>query len=288
MSIFVNKEMRALIPPLSEEELDQLEANVVAEGIRDPLVTWPQPDGREMLIDGHNRFDISCRYNGIPFKVVRKEFADMDEAKAWVIRNQFGRRNLSAYDRSVLALKLKPLIAERAKQNQVASGGAVPQKSAKPINTRNELAKIAGVSHDTIHKVDVIEQKATERTKELVREGKLSINQAYNSVHPKQPDPVKTAKAEHEEYEQKKAERVVDFRTAQNDKVNTDIIETALFQEVLKLLNAIDKFGMTHKTADLDCLSKMVKDDERGIYLDRIESCQMILEKIKFAMNRRG
>lgn len=95
-------------------------------------------------------------------QVVRKEFADMDEAKAWVIRNQFGRRNLSAYDRSVLALKLKPLIAEKAKEQQARK--SVSQKSVeqKPIDTQKELAKIAGVSHDTIHKVDVIEQKATE------------------------------------------------------------------------------------------------------------------------------
>lgn len=40
---------------------------------------------------------------------------------------------------SELALKLKPLIA--AKANQRASGGAVPQKSAKPVDTRQELAR---------------------------------------------------------------------------------------------------------------------------------------------------
>ena len=56
--------------------------------------------------------------------------------------------------RSELALKLKPLIAAKAKANQRASGGAVPQKSAKPVDTRQELARAAGVSHDTIHKVE--------------------------------------------------------------------------------------------------------------------------------------
>ena len=45
------------------------------------------------------------------------------------------------------------------------------QKSDKAVTTTKELAAIAGVSHDTIHKVEAIEQKATPKTKELVREG---------------------------------------------------------------------------------------------------------------------
>ena len=156
MSIYVNKELRGLIPPLSEEEFEQLEKNVVEEGIRDPLVVWKQPDGHDMLIDGHNRFFISTHHAGIPFKTVNMDFADIDEAKRWIILNQFGRRNLSAYDRSVLALKLKPIIAEKAKESQ-GTRTDICQKSDKSIDTKKELAKVAGVSHDTIHKVETIQ-----------------------------------------------------------------------------------------------------------------------------------
>jgi hypothetical protein len=45
------------------------------------------------------------------------------------IRNQFGRRNLSPYDRSALALKLKELIRERAKERQQEHGGTAPGKN---------------------------------------------------------------------------------------------------------------------------------------------------------------
>ncbi len=55
--------------------------------------------------------------------------------------------------RGELALKRKHIIAAKAKENQKRSGGAVPQKSAEPVETRKELAKIAGVSHDTIARV---------------------------------------------------------------------------------------------------------------------------------------
>lgn len=76
-------------------------------------------------------------------------------------------RCLSAYDRSLLALKLKPEIEKKAKENQIrTSENRVCQKSDKQkIDTKKELAKIASVSHDTIHKVQVIEEKAPEEVK---------------------------------------------------------------------------------------------------------------------------
>jgi len=49
-------------------------------------------------------------------------------------------------------MKSKPAIAAKAKENQIKSGGAVPQISVEPIDTQKELAKLADVSHDTINK----------------------------------------------------------------------------------------------------------------------------------------
>ena len=39
--IQIDSEFQALIPPLSAEERAQLEANLLADGCRDPLVVWP-------------------------------------------------------------------------------------------------------------------------------------------------------------------------------------------------------------------------------------------------------
>ena len=72
-----------------------------------------------------------------------------------MIRNQFGRRNLEAYQRAELALQLEPLIAKRAKANQRERKGAQPgatKQNLAELNTRAEIAKAAHVSHDTIHK----------------------------------------------------------------------------------------------------------------------------------------
>ena len=45
------------------------------------------------------------------------EFATRDDAKIWIIKNQFGRRNLAPFTRVELALLLEPLLKARAKQN---------------------------------------------------------------------------------------------------------------------------------------------------------------------------
>lgn len=286
MSIKIDKEFESLIPPLSDDEFKQLEENCLRDGIRDPLILWALPNGDNILVDGHNRWKIAAQHGGMSFTTKCMEFDDRDAVKAWIIRNQFGRRNLSAYDRSVLALKLKPLIAKKAKENQKASGGAVPQKSAKPIDTRQELAKAAGVSHDTIRRVERIEKEAPEGIKQAVREGKLSINQAFNSTFPKRPDPVKVAKEEHEQFKQNK-NKITDFRDAKIDQINQKIINNAMTQDVLKLIDCITKFGLEYGPIKLESWAASIDDDTATHAAGMIKNCHMILKNITDAIDGR-
>ena len=58
-------------------------------------------------------------------------------------------------------LQLKPLVAAKAKKNERRGGnkaGMGRQKSADPVETRDELAKAAGVSHDTITRTEYVEK----------------------------------------------------------------------------------------------------------------------------------
>lgn len=180
--IIIDNEFKKLIPPLTPDEFKQLEENIISEGIRDNLIIW-----NNILIDGHNRYEIAQKH-GLEFQTMEKEFLDREDVKIWIIKNQFGRRNISAYDRSRLALQLEPLIAGKAKENLKTAGenfGKGCQKSDKAItsiDTKKELASLAGVSHDTIAKVKVIEQKADEETKEKLSSGEVSINQAYKEI----------------------------------------------------------------------------------------------------------
>ena len=175
----IDPEFQSLIPPLTPEERAGLEESILQEGCRDALIVWG-----DTLIDGHNRFEICTRHN-IPFEITEMFFPSRDDVIVWIIKNQFGRRNLPAYERARLALRLKPVIAEKAKEKE-AERKTTFQKSEKSsmpqVNTTKEIAKAAGVSHDTIAKVEKIEEKATQEVKEQLRKGELSINQAYQTV----------------------------------------------------------------------------------------------------------
>ena len=171
------KELEVLIPPLTSEEFKQLERNILEEGIRDPLVTW-----NGILVDGHNRYRIAQEYD-IDFVTVEKEFPDMNAVKEWMINNQFGRRNLNNYQRSVLALQLEDVFKAKAKENQIRKPDFVPQKSAEQkVETRQEIAKVANVSHDTISKVKKIEATASPEIKAKASTGQISINEAYKEI----------------------------------------------------------------------------------------------------------
>lgn len=156
MEIQIDKEFQDLIPPLSSDEYAQLEQNCIKDGIRDALVVWKRPEGGDVLIDGHNRYRIA-EENNLEFRTEERAFPDRDSVTVWILKNQLGRRNLSNYDRSVLVLKLKPLLQAEAKKRQGNRTDLtnIPQKSAE---SGDELAQIAGVSHDTIHKVETIER----------------------------------------------------------------------------------------------------------------------------------
>ncbi len=177
--ITIDPEFKALIPPLAPEELEQLEANLVADGCRDPLVLW-----NGILLDGHNRHSI-CIRRGIAYTTTTVELKDRDAAIEWIILNQFGRRNITIFTRGELALRLEPIIAARAAAAQARKPQSVLLKSGKqkPVHVDKELAKIAGVSADTIAKTRDVQKHATEEVKTALRTSKdKSLNRVAKDI----------------------------------------------------------------------------------------------------------
>ena len=183
----IKKEYKTLIPPLSPEEYQYLEENILKDGVREPLVVWG-----DLLIDGHNRYEI-CQKHGITYKTVNKDFESDEEAERWIILNQFGRRNLTKFQRSELALKLKPMLAAQAKERQkIYCGNQYDKKSGLRQNsvqvqkgkTSDDIAKIAGVSRDTISKVSVIQEKGSPEQIQRARTGGKgnTVNAIYHEI----------------------------------------------------------------------------------------------------------
>lgn len=282
----IDPEFKALIPPLSQEEFEQLEANCLRDGIRDSLIVWDN-NGDFVLIDGHNRYEIAQKHN-LPYNHRRMEFPNREAVIEWIILNQFGRRNLSAYDRSILALKLKPVIAEKAKENE-AKGGQGCQISDK-VDTKKELAKVAGVSHDTIHKVEVIQQKAPDEIREKVKSGELSINQGYRQtvneiVKPK--DFIQEVREQHEQFEESKKENVVSFQDIQQDNQNKMVLAIDLYKEICTAARQFDKLSLLRDEDDYEILWNNLDREAYGDLYSRLSSTKRIINSLMDELERR-
>ena len=83
----VDPEFQGKIPPLTFEELNQLEANILRDGrIINPIIVW-----EGLIVDGHNRFIIAKKHPEIPFTVHETEFANRYEAIIWICKNQLAK-----------------------------------------------------------------------------------------------------------------------------------------------------------------------------------------------------
>jgi hypothetical protein len=160
-------------------------------------VTWRCPTCSEVrqrsyvLLDGHHRYTIYQRHE-IPFAIVEAPawVKTRENAKLWMIRNQLGRRNLPRGARVELALLMKSIVAEQARERQRQAGREkLPQNSTEAIETRAELAKAADVSTDTIRKGEVVFREADEPMKVAVRTGERSIHSVYQALRPPKPRP---------------------------------------------------------------------------------------------------
>lgn len=179
--IIIDSEFKKLLPPQTPEEHEALKQSLQTEGCRDSLMVWQEEN---ILIDGHNRYAI-CKKLGIQYRIHTKSFETRDQVKIWMLQNQRSRRNMTTFQRVETILKLKSSIAEEAKRKQRASGGAVPQKSAEPaVETRKVLAQKAGVSHDTMKKVEYILGNADNYTMNHLRRGinGITINSVYSQL----------------------------------------------------------------------------------------------------------
>src|SRR6059036_146995 len=161
MDIVVNEELKAYIDPLSAEDYEALERSILAEGCRDALVLWGN-----VLVDGHNRYGI-CRKHGLTFQTVQNtRFRSIEDVHLWMIDQHLGRRSISDFQRGVLALRKREIVAERRARNAAApedpaaeAPGANIASAAtpEPLDTREALAKAARLSSNQVVMIEKIQ-----------------------------------------------------------------------------------------------------------------------------------
>jgi len=191
----IDPKLKALIPPLTTDERKQLEANILADGIRDALVLaeYPNEDTGEVitvLADGHNRYEIA-EAHGLDYRTEAKQFDSYAEVRVWMRRLQLGRRNLTDGWKWELAQGLREDLQrkgrEKYEQSRVFTGnqhtGSLSINDNEPKhNTRAEIANTLGWSKGKTAQAEQVWKKAPEPIKEQVKAGDLTIGAAYKKV----------------------------------------------------------------------------------------------------------
>lgn len=193
MELHIDEEFQKLLPPLSDMEREMLEESIKKYGLLNPIMVW-----NGIIIDGHNRYVI-CKMNGITEIPVREmDFKNRDEAKAWIIIYQLGRRNIPDFEKARIALENSDCIAEKYRMRKLEGGNAGRESrwnndgfgqirpkptSAKNNRTRYELAEIAGVTGSVIRDTKYILDHGNEEHIARAKKGGKEPDGRRNSIN---------------------------------------------------------------------------------------------------------
>ena len=215
----IDPEFEAKCPPLSEDELAQLEENILEEGVvLMPLIVW-----NNTIVDGHNRYRIAQEHPGITFRTHEKQFDNRYEAISWICKNQLGRRNLTSQQK-------KYLIGQRYDAEKKAHGGDRKSEKAKSSGqndhlifaqkTRERIASETNTSDGYVKRADLYAKgiDAAEDVLPGIKDDLLS-----GKYKPKEADVADIARASPEDRREKAEQlRVIPEKKPKADKGSTN------------------------------------------------------------------
>lgn len=176
-------ELSTVLPPILEQQLRMMDESIQQYGVLDAVRIWK---GTTLIVDGHNRVGI-CKKHNIPCPIEEMEFASINEAKLWMIKNQLGRRNASKFVKCELVLQQRDALMGEGKRKQGWRKGAADVfpnlgKREDTINTEKFLAEIAGVSKGTLYCARWLLDHADEEALTQLRNDEISIYSAWNRL----------------------------------------------------------------------------------------------------------
>ena len=195
MDLQIDKEFAEKIPPITKEEYEQLEANILADGVViNPLIVW-----NGVIVDGHNRYRILQAHPEIPFQVHEKTFSDRFEVIAWICKNQLGRRNLTPAQRKYLIGKQYEAEKARHGGDRKSDDTKSSSQNGNLIESQKTCVRIA--QENGIGKNTVIRAEAYAAGIDAADEVLPGIRQEIFSgdIHPPDKDIVAVARASPED-----------------------------------------------------------------------------------------
>lgn len=152
--------------PINPETLKSITEDMSVNGfdVSQPVIIWKETN---VLIDGHTRCEAAKKSGIKEVVVIYESFPDVDAALRYAYGLQFKRRNLTDADRFQFS------------QTYVNKVGHGVKKTGRK---KNELAEILSVSIGTAQKYITVINRGSNKMKESVGSGLMTINGAYKSL----------------------------------------------------------------------------------------------------------
>lgn len=178
--INTSQKYASLVPELSPQEYESLRQSIKENGLYVPIVV----NQNGTILDGHHR-NRACKELGIIPNISIRQSKDKQDEWLFIINSNLKRRQLNSFQRTKVALKSTPILTEIARKNMSAGGKG--SKSLEALDEKGvigEVAKLAGVSHETVRKVEKIIGSGimTEELEERLRLGEVSIDRAHKMI----------------------------------------------------------------------------------------------------------
>ena len=158
---------------MEEDVLEKMKQSMKEEGFKSghEIHIWKR--GKEyILIDGHTRKTAWESLGNKTIPCIIHNFADIEEAKTFAIKEQINRRNLSG---QALLDAVANFNFEKGKGHTSGEKGKASEIIAKQI----------GVSTKTVEKTRVVLKEATPEQLEAIKKDELSMNQVFNQIREK-------------------------------------------------------------------------------------------------------
>ena len=178
-----NEEYLDLVPRLSKSDFESLKLSIEKYGQLVPIIV----NNKGVILDGYHRFK-ACSELRIEPQISERGFKNKLEEQLFVIECNLKRRHLNNFQKVELALKSKPILEEIARKNRAANISTIKEvPSSKYLElggkgVNEKIGKSAGLSHETIRKVEAILQSNDDDLKEKARKGQFTINEAFKKV----------------------------------------------------------------------------------------------------------
>jgi len=170
-------EIAGIFPLMSDDEFDGLVEDIRANGLRESVKLW-----QGKVIDGRNRYR-ACLMVGVKPLVQHMEFADENQAIAYVLSENQHRRHLSSSQLAMVAGRVREVYERAAKERQVEAGknhgrGKVVATSPQPIDSgksRDTAGKSVGVSGKSVDRATKVIKQGAPELQEAVSEGRVPV-----------------------------------------------------------------------------------------------------------------